>query len=210
MAWWKKAVVAGYDGIPDDQIEPIKIPGMTNVTRILSQIESGDPSAAEQLLPLVYDELRKLALARLVHEPQGPSLQATVLVHDAYLRLVDVNEQPKWNSSGHFFGAAAEAMRRILVEHARRKRSEKHGGGFERVDLDIANPEIPTRTEELIAFDEAFSRLEQQWPEKAQLVKLRYFAGFTLPEAASALGISQATAERYWSFCKSWLYSELK
>ncbi len=182
---------------------------MTNVTRILSQIESGDPSAAAQLLPLVYDELRKLAMARLAHEPQGQSMQATMLVHDAYLRLVDVTEQTKWNGSGHFFGAAAEAMRRILVEHARRKRSEKHGGALQRVELDGANPQIPTRHEDLLARDEALCRLEKQWPEKTQLVKLRYFAGFTVLEAASALGISQATAERYWSFCKSWLFSEL-
>ena len=183
---------------------------MSDVTRILLQIESGDPLAVEQLLPLVYEELRKLAAARLAQEPSGKSLQPTVLVHEAYVRLVDVEDTPHWNSRGHFFGAAAEAMRRILVEHARRKRSEKHGGGFERVNLDAVQPQLPTRDDELIALDEALSRLEEKWPEKAKLVKLRYFAGFTVSEAATALNISQATAERYWSFCKSWLFSELK
>ena len=183
---------------------------MNNVTRILSRIESGDPSAAEQLLPLVYEELRKLAAARLAQEPSGKSLQPTVLVHDAYVRLVDVDDPPHWNSRGHFFGAAAEAMRRILVEHARRKRSEKHGGQMQRVDLDVIHPQVPTRHNELIALDEALSRLEEKWPEKAKLVKLRYFAGFTISEAATVMAISQATAERYWSFCKAWLLSELK
>ncbi len=183
---------------------------MSDVTQILSQIESGDPLAAEKLLPLVYDELRKLASARLALESSGQSLQPTLLVHDAYVRLVDVDAQPQWNSRGHFFGAAAEAMRRILVEHARRKRSEKHGGKMLRVDLDAIHPQIPTRDDELIALDEALSRLDEKWPEKAKLVKLRYFAGFTIPEAADALGISQATAERYWSFCKTWLLTELK
>ena len=183
---------------------------MSDVTRILFKIESGDLSAAEQLLPMVYEELRKLAAARLAQESSGESLQATVLVHDAYVRLVDVDQRQKWNSSGHFFGAAAEAMRRILVERARRRRSEKHGGGLQRVSLDDAHPQIPTRHDDLLALDEALSRLEQQWPDKAKLVKLRYFAGFTMTEAATALGISQATAERYWSFCKSWLYSELQ
>ena len=183
---------------------------MNHITQILSRIESGDSAAAEQLLPLVYEELRKLAAARLALESPGQSLQPTVLVHDAYLRLVDVDDRPHWNSRGHFFGAAAEAMRRILVEHARRKRSDKHGGGFQRVELDAVQPQVPVRGDDLIALDEALCRLEEKWPEKARLVKLRYFAGFTLPEAAAALNISQATAERYWSFCKAWLYSELK
>ena len=183
---------------------------MSDVTRILLQIESGDPSAAEQLLPLVYAELRKLAAVKLTQEASGQSLHPTLLVHDAYLRLVDVDAQPQWNSRGHFFSAAAEAMRRILVEHARRKRSEKHGGKMQRVDLDAVHPQVPTRDDELIALDEALSRLDEKWPEKAKLVKLRYFAGFTIPEAADALGISQATAERYWSFCKTWLLTEIK
>ena len=159
---------------------------MYDVTQILSQIESGDPQAAEKLLPLVYDELRKLASARLARESSGQSLQPTLLVHDAYVRLVDVDAQPQWNSRGHFFGAAAEAMRRILVEHARRKRSEKHGGKMHRVDLDVIHPLVPTRDDELIALDEALNRLDEKWPEKAKLVKLRYFAGFTIPEAADA------------------------
>lgn len=157
---------------------------MSDVTQILTQIESGDPLAAEKLLPLVYDELRKLASARLALEPSGQSFQPTLLVHDAYVRLVDVDARPQWNSRGHFFGAAAEAMRRILVEHARRKRSEKHGGKMHRVHLDVIQPQVPTRDDELIALDEALSRLDEKWPEKAKLVKLRYFAGFTIPEAA--------------------------
>ncbi len=183
---------------------------MSDVTQILSRIETGDPSAAEQLLPLVYEELRKLATARLALEASGQSLQPTLLVHEAYVRLVDVDVRPHWNSRGHFFGAAAEAMRRLLVEHARRKRSQKHGGKMQRVELDAIHPQIPTRDDELIALDEALSRLDEKWPEKAKVVKLRYFAGFTIPEAAEALGISQATAERYWSFCKTWLLTELK
>ncbi len=183
---------------------------MTDITLILSRIESGDPSAASQLLPLVYDELRKLAAARFASESTGNSLQPTLLVHEAYLRLVDAEVQTRWNSRGHFFGAAAEAMRRILVEHARRKRSEKHGGGYRRVDLGAVELQAPALGEDLIALDEALSRLEEQWPEKAKLVKLRYFAGFTVAEAAAAMGISQTTAERYWAFCKAWLFSELK
>ena len=151
-----------------------------------------------------------MASARLALESSWQSLQPTLLVHDAYVRLVDVDAQPQWNSRGHFFGAAAEAMRRILVEHARRKRSEKHGGKMHRVDLDVIQPKVPTRDDELIALDEALSRLDDKWPEKAKLVKLRYFAGFTITETADALGISQATAELYWSFCKIWLLSELK
>lgn len=183
---------------------------MSDVTRILQQIESGDPIAANLLLPLVYDELRKLAAARLNQEKPGQSLQPTMLVHEAYLRLVDVDVYPHWNGRGHFFGAAAEAMRRILVEQARRKKSEKHGGGFHRIDLDAVQPQVPTRNDDLIVLDEALSRLEEKWPEKARLVKLRYFAGFTIAEAAKAMDISQATAERYWTFCKAWLLSELK
>ncbi len=183
---------------------------MNHITQVLSRIKSGDSAAAEELLPLVYEELRKLAAARLALEPAGQSLQPTVLVHDAYLRLVDVDDRPHWNSRGHFFGAAAEAMRRILVEQARRKRSEKHGGGFQRIELDAVQPQVPTRDDDLIALDEALSRLEEQWPDKARLVKLRYFAGFTISEAAAAMDISQATVERYWTFCKAWLLSELK
>ena len=182
---------------------------MSDVTYILTRIESGDPRAAEQLLPLVYEELRKLATARLAQE-EGQSLQPTVLVHEAYLRLVDGDVDPHWNGRGHFFGAAAEAMRRILVEQARRKHSEKHGGGFHRVDLDAVQPLVPAKNDDLMALDEALSRLEEKWPDKARLVKLRYFAGFTIAEAATAMDISQATAERHWTFCKAWLFSQLK
>jgi RNA polymerase sigma factor (TIGR02999 family) len=182
---------------------------MSDVTRILSQIESGDPSAAEQLLPLVYQELRKLASAKLAKENPGQTLQPTVLVHEAYVRLVDGN-QHQWSGRGHFFAAAAEAMRRILVENARRKQSQKHGGDLQRVDLDIAAVASENPGEELLALDEALTRLEQLWPDKAKLVKLKYFAGLTIPEASEALGISTATAERYWRIARAWLHSKLK
>jgi RNA polymerase sigma factor (TIGR02999 family) len=182
---------------------------MSDVTQILSAIEQGDPHAAQQLLPLVYDELRKLAAQKLAQENPGQTLQATALVHEAYIRLVDTKKVQHWNSRGHFFAAAAEAMRRILVESARRKRRIKHGRDQHRVDLDSgclvsANPSL-----DLLALDEALSRLAETEPAKAELVKLRFFAGLTMPEAAAALGISLATAERYWTFAKSWLYAEL-
>jgi RNA polymerase sigma factor (TIGR02999 family) len=183
---------------------------MSNVTRILSQMESGDPSAAEKLLPLVYQELRKLAAARLSRERPGETLQPTVLVHEAYMRLVDVAQPQHWNGRGHFFAAAAEAMRRILIENARRKQSERHGGGRRRLDLDAVNPGTQARDEELLALDEALARLEERWPEKATLVKLRYFAGMTIPEAAQAMGVSHATAERYWTFARAWLHAQLQ
>jgi len=176
---------------------------MSEVTRILSQIESGDPTAAEQLLPLVYQELRKLASAKLAKENPGQTLQPTVLVHEAYVRLVDVDESQRWNGRGHFFAAAAEAMRRILIENARRKQSERHGGGRRRLDLEALKPGTEVRDEELLALDEALSRLDERWPEKAKLVELRYFAGMTIPEAALAMGISHATAERYWTFARA-------
>jgi len=182
---------------------------MSDVTRILSQIESGDPAAAEKLLPLVYQELRKLAAAKLSRETPGQTLQPTVLVHEAYLRLVDVPAAQQWNGRGHFFAAAAEAMRRILIENVRRKRSERHGGNRQRLSLDVVNPASDTRDEELLALDEALGRLEQRWPEKAKLVKLRYFAGMTIPEAARAMGISHATAERHWTFARAWLHAQL-
>jgi RNA polymerase sigma factor (TIGR02999 family) len=183
---------------------------MADVTRILSQIESGDPSAAEKLLPLVYQELRKLAAAKLSQEKPGQTLQPTVLVHEAYLRLVDVAQPQPWNGRGHFFAAAAEAMRRILIENARRKQSERNGGGRRRLDLDAVNPGTKPRDEELLALDEALARLEERWPEKANLVKLRYFAGMTIPEAAQAMDISHATAERYWTFARAWLHAQLQ
>jgi RNA polymerase sigma factor (TIGR02999 family) len=183
---------------------------MSDVTRILSSIEHGDPHAAEALLPLVYDELRRLAAAKLAHEPPGQTVQPTVLVHEAYLRLVDVDATPQWNGRGHFFAAAAEAMRRILIENARRKRTLRHGGDRLRVDLDTVQPHTRDRDDELLAVDEALRRLEQRWPDKAQLVKLRYFAGMTIPEAAEALGISHATAERHWTFARAWLHAQLQ
>ena len=183
---------------------------MSDVTRILSAIESGDQKASDKLLPLVYQELRKLAAAKLSKEKPGQTLQPTVLVHEAYLRLVDVEQPQQWNGRGHFFGAAAEAMRRILVEKARRKDSRKHGGQMQRVELDVASAAIENPVNDLLALDEALTRFEQQWPEKAKLVKLKYFAGLTIPEASEAMSISTATAERYWKFARAWLHSQLK
>ena len=183
---------------------------MTEVTRILSLVEAGDPAAAERLLPLVYDELRRLAAARLAHEQPGQTLQPTALVHEAYLRLVDVDYRQAWNGRGHFFAAAAEAMRRILVDIARRKRSPKHGGDRARVDLNDAEPLDRSRDDRLLAIDAALDKLEVESPVKAALVKLRYFAGFSHQEAAEALGISRATADRYWQYAKVFLFSELE
>jgi RNA polymerase sigma factor (TIGR02999 family) len=182
---------------------------MSDLTRILSQIDTGDPTAAEQLLPLVYDELRKLASSKLAQEKPGQTLQATALVHEAYLRLVDAEQPQHWSGRGHFFAAAAEAMRRIMVESARRKHRVKHGGGQQRVDLDSAAVITQTVDIDLVALDEALTRLAVDEPVKAELVKLRFFAGLTMPQAASVLGVSLATAERYWTFAKSWLYAEL-
>lgn len=183
---------------------------MSVVTRILSAIERGDPNAADQLLPLVYEELRRLAAAKLSKEKPGQTLQPTMLVHEAYVRLVDVDRPQQWNGRAHFFGAAAEAMRRILVEKAHRKQSQKHGGDLRRVELDVAAAAIENPVEDLLALDEALTRFEQEWPDKARLVKLKYFAGLTIPEASAAMGISTATAERYWKFARAWLHSELK
>jgi RNA polymerase sigma factor (TIGR02999 family) len=182
---------------------------MSEVTRILSAIEQGDSCGAEQLLPLVYDELRKLAAQKLAQEKPGQTLQATALVHEAYLRLVDVEQAQHWNSRGHFFAAAAEAMRRILVESARRKNRLKHGREHQRVDLDSGCLVSAAPSMDLLALDEALSRLAETEPAKAELVKLRFFAGLTMPQAAAALDISLATAERYWTFARSWLYAEL-
>jgi RNA polymerase sigma factor (TIGR02999 family) len=175
---------------------------MREVTLILDAIEQGDPHAAEQLLPLVYDELRRLAAQRLAHEKPGQTLEATALVHEAYLRLVNVDEAKHWNSRGHFFAAAAEAMRRILVESARRKSRLKHGREPQRVDLESGCLVSAAPSLDLLALDEALSRLAETEPAKAELVKLRFFAGLTMPEAAAALDISLATAERYWTFCQ--------
>jgi len=181
---------------------------MSEVTRILSAIEQGDPSAAEQLLPLVYDELRKLAAQKLAHEKPGQTLQATALVHEAYVRLVDVERVQRWNSRGHFFAAAAEAMRRILVEDARRKRRKKHGGDLGRVDLDEALS-LAEPADDLLDLDEALNRLAALDPLAAKLVVLRYFTGLTMPEAADALEISLRSAERNWTYAKTWLHREL-
>jgi len=185
------------------------VPLMHEVTRILSAIEQGDPQAAEQLLPLVYEELRKLAAQKLAQEAPGQTLQATALVHEAYIRLVDVNQVQRWDSRGHFFSAAAEAMRRILVESARRRRSGKHGGQLRRLDLDAAQPLAEPPADDLIALDEALEQLAREDPVKAELVKLRCFAGLSHQEAAEVLGIARATADRYWAYAKSWLYCKL-
>jgi RNA polymerase sigma factor (TIGR02999 family) len=182
---------------------------MSDVTQILFDIERGDPSAAEQLLPLVYDELRKLAAAKLAQEKPGQTLQATALVHDAYIRLVDVDRAQHWNSRGHFFAAAAEAMRRILIENARRKGADKRGGQRTRVSLGDANAAAVVPPDELLTLDEALERLEGQDPVAGQLVKLRYYAGLSLEQAAQAVGISLATAYRHWTFGRAWLHGQL-
>ena len=181
---------------------------MDEVTHILSAIEQGDPQAADQLWPVVYDELRRLAAQKLAQEKSGQTLQATALVHEAYLRLVDTDKVQHWNSRGHFFAAAAEAMRRILVESARRKRLLKHGGGRAREPelVDIGAPERPER---LLALDEALDRLAATNPRAAELVKLRYFAGFSNAEAASLLGISPRKADQVWSYARAWLREEV-
>jgi RNA polymerase sigma factor (TIGR02999 family) len=181
---------------------------MNDVTRILSAIEQGDPKAPEQLLPLVYDELRKLAAQRLARESPGQTLQATALVHEAYLRLIG-SDAPSWNSQGHFFSAAAEAMRRILIESARRKRAVKNGGGLKRIELDGVDVPEAVGSQDILVVDEALSRLAAEDPAKAELVKLRYFGGLSVEDAGRVLGISRATADRYWAFARVWLYSEL-
>ena len=182
---------------------------VSEVTQILSRIESGDSGAAEHLLPLVYDELRKLATAKLAQEKPGQTLQATALVHDAYLRLVDDERPQQWDGRGHFFAAAAEAMRRILIDQARQKRRPKHGGDRCRVELDSAVAAL-NPPGDLLALDEALARLAAEQPAKAELVKLRYFAGLTLEEAAACLGISLATAKRHWAVARAWLYAALE
>ena len=182
---------------------------MSDVSRILSSIDQGDLQAAEQLLPLVYAELRRLAAQRLACERPGQTLTATALVHDAYLRLVGPADAPAFNSRGHFFAAAAEAMRRILIERARRRRSLKHGGKRTRVELNSACLVADGPSLDLLAVDEALTRLASEQPEKAELVKLRFFGGLSTAESAAAMGISLATAERYWAFARGWLYAEL-
>ena len=182
---------------------------MSDVTRILSAIEEGDPNAAAQLLPLVYDELRQLAAQRLAQEKSGQTLQATALVHEAYLRLVDGNRVQRWDSRGHFFAAAAEAMRRILVDRAREKGRDKRGGKFKRIDIDAIDLATTATPDQFLAIDEALARLEQNDAAAAQIVKLRFFAGRTVEEAGKAIGISTATAYRHWNYARAWLHAEL-
>jgi RNA polymerase sigma factor (TIGR02999 family) len=183
---------------------------MSDVTNILSAIEGGDLQAAEKLLPLVYEELRRLAAQRLAREAPGLSLQSADLVHEAYLRLVGEGAQPQWDSHAHFFAAAAEAMRRILVENARRKKRRKHGGGRLRVELEAADFLAKDPPEDLEALDQALDKLTEEDPAKAELVKLRFFAGLTMPEIAEVMKISLATAERHWTYARTWLFAELK
>jgi RNA polymerase sigma factor (TIGR02999 family) len=183
---------------------------MSEITRILSAIDNGDPHAAEQLLPLVYDELRQLAAHKLAQEKPGQTLEATALVHEAYLRLVDAEKDQTWNSRGHFFAAAAEAMRRILVESARRKCTWKRGGSRVRQGLDEQNVVAPEVPDELLALDEALSQLAGADPQAAELVTLRYFAGFTVKQAAEALGISPRSADFLWAFARAWLLRKIE
>jgi RNA polymerase sigma factor (TIGR02999 family) len=178
---------------------------MTDVTHLLDAVRAGDRHAAAELLPVVYDELRKLAAARLAKEKPGQTLDATALVHEAYLRLVGPADERRWDHRGHFFAAAAEAMRRILVDHARRKAAEIHGGGLARSDLDPDRLVAHTPDEELLALDEALTKLAAKDPVKAELVKLRYFAGLTADQAAAALGLSPSTADRHWTYARAWL-----
>lgn len=183
---------------------------MTKVTRILAQIESGNGQAAEELLPLVYDELRALAEARLAQERSGHTLQPTALVHEAWLRLAgNESEEPQWDSRGHFFGAAARAMRRILVDHARQKLSLKRGGDIARVDIDVDLLAGAAPDDDLLALDEALEQLAAADPDKAELVQLRYFGGLTNEQAAACLGVSVSTAERYWTYARAWLHQAM-
>jgi RNA polymerase sigma factor (TIGR02999 family) len=182
---------------------------MSDVTRILSAVEQGDPHAAEQLLPLVYDELRKLAAQKLAQERAGQTLQSTALVHEAYLRLVDPEGARHWSGRGHFFAAAAEAMRRILVDNARRKQTEKHGGGRRRVDLDAGGAVVAAAPDDLLALDEALERLARHDPMSARLVTLHCFAGLSIEQAAAALDLSRTSAYRLWTFARAWLHTQL-
>lgn len=183
---------------------------MSDVTRILSQMEGGDPSAAERLLPLVYEELRKLAAAKLAQEKSGQTLQATALVHEAYLRLVQPEQESTWNSRGHFFAAAAEAMRRILVEQARRKKSQRGGGGAQRQGVDEQQIAAPEPNVDVLAVNDVLERFQRVDHVAAQLVKLRYYVGMTIPQAAEVMGISRSTADRYWAYARAWLHAELR
>ena len=182
---------------------------VSDVTRILDRVQAGDSKAAEELLPLVYEELRKLAAIRMANEPAGQTLQATALVHEAWLRLVGPEAQV-WSNRYHFFAAAAEAMRRILIDNARRKQRPKHGHGWQRVDLDQVNIAVQADDGTLLLVNDALTRLEQEDPQKAELVKLRYFAGMTIPEAGKALGLSESTAKRLWTYARAFLLREIK
>lgn len=182
---------------------------MSDVTQIIDAIARGDEHASEQLLPMIYQELRNLAASKLAQEPPGQTLQATALVHEAYVRLVDSEQQQQWKHRGHFFAAAAEAMRRILVEKARRKQRVKHGGEYQRVEMDDERLVCSVPPDQIVALDEALERFSQEEPEKAQLVKLRFFAGLSIEEAAEAMGISRATASRYWTYARAWLFNAI-
>ena len=183
--------------------------GMSDVTRILERVQQGDAKAAGDLLPLVYAELRKLAAHKMAHEAAGQTLQPTALVHEAWLKLAG-SRQSAWNNRGHFFGAAAEAMRRILIDRARKRNRERHGHGLRRVELSEVDLAVNTDDDLLLRIDEALHRLQVEAPEKVDLIKLRFFAGLSIEDAAGALGISPATAKRHWSFARAWLYAELK
>jgi len=183
---------------------------VSDVTQILGQIEDGDGKAAEKLLPLVYDELRKLAAAKMAQENPGQTLQATALVHEAYIRLVDVDKAQHWDSRGHFFSAAAEAMRRILVNRARDKGRKKRGGELQRINLSKIEIAVETPDDDLLALDEAVERLAEENQECANVVKMRFFAGLSAEEAATALGIAKSTADRYWAYARAWLFAELR
>jgi RNA polymerase sigma factor (TIGR02999 family) len=182
---------------------------MSEVTRVLSAIEGGDPHAAEQLLPLVYDELRKLAAQKLAQEKPGQTLQATALVHEAYLRLVDVEKVHHWNSRGHFFAAAAEAMRRIVVENARRKKTQKYGGDRQRIDLGAVEDTASSTDEEWLLLDDALGCLSREEPAAAEVAKLHLFAGLSVEQVAEVLALSRATAYRHWTYARAWLYAKL-
>jgi len=182
---------------------------VSDVTQILERMEKGDGQAAHELLPLVYEELRTLAAQKMAHEQPGQTLQPTALVHEAWLRLVG-GGQSHWNNRGHFFGAAAEAMRRILIENARRRTARRHGGGQARIDIEEVDIAAPAADDQLLAMDEDLGRFATLDPRKAELVKLRYFVGLTIEEAANALGISEATAKRWWEYARAWLYTEMR
>lgn len=184
---------------------------MSDITQVLHRVEQGDPKAAEELLPLVYDELRKLAAARMAHEKAGQTLQPTALVHEAWMRLAGGDKVPQFQNQAHFFSAAAEAMRRILIERARRRLTEKRGGGAERIEFNEVNAPLPTETDDqLLALDAALEKLAALDPRKAELVKLRYFVGMTFEEAAMALGIAVPTAKQWWAFARAWLGVEMR